>query len=334
MNPVAFLWKDVSIYWSGLFTALGILAASLAAGSLQLWKGRSLKSLGVLLPAAVLFSLVLGRACHWYCHPLQYESFASAMSDFSAGGLALPGAFAGVLLAAVLVRLAGLTEDLPGLLDALAPAGALGLTVGRLGSLYDLSCRGSFLPETEFLRQMPFSAPVITAAGTVEWRFATFLWQSAAAFGLFLLCLTLFFRLKRPENGHVFALFLTFYAAVQVVLDSTRYDGGYLPSNGFISLTQLCCVALLAGVCAAYSVRSVRVRGLRLWHCCLWAAFLALGGAGGYMEYFVQRHGDRFALAYSVMAVCFLLMAGLVCILFHSTRQPAREKEVSCENIP
>lgn len=323
MNPVAFLWQDVSIYWTGVFTALGILAACLAACSLQLFKGRSLAPLAVLLPAAIVFSLVLGRLCHWYCHPLQYADFAQAMTDFSAGGLALPGAFAGVMLAAALVRLCGLTDDLGGILDVLAPAGALGIAVGRLGSLYDLSCRGSFLPGWTFLQRKPFSAPVTTAAGAVEWRFATFAWQSAAAFLLFLVCLVLLCRVKRPQNGHVFALFLTFYGATQVVLDSTRYDSGYLPFNGFISLTQLCCAALLVTVCAVYSARSVRRNGLRPGHGILWGAFLALGGLGGYMEYFVQRHGNQFTLAYSVMAVCFLLMAGIVFYLF--------AKEAPCE---
>jgi len=51
----------------------------------------------------------------------------------------------------------------------------------------------------------------------------------------------------------------------------------------------------------------------------LWGVFLALGGLGGYMEYFVQRHADRFALAYSVMTLCFLTMAAINVCLFRWT---------------
>jgi len=331
MSSIAFLWRDVCIHWSGIFAALGALSACLMLAALQLARGRSLKALGLFCPAAILFSLIFCRICHWYSFPLQYESFATAMTDYSVGGFTLPGVFPGVLLAAALVRLCGFLDDFPAFLDTLAPAGALGIAVGRLGSVFDLSCRGRFLPRSPWLQQIPFSAPVANPDGTVTWRFATFAWQAMAAAVLFVVCLVLVFSIRRAKKGHVFALFLNFYAAAQIVLDSTRYDGAFLRSNGFIHVTQLCCVALLAGVCVLYSAAVLCQGGFRPRLGILWGLFLTLGGLGGYMEYFVQRHGDRFALAYTVMAASFFLMALINLHLFRqSGNPPATIEKIVC----
>lgn len=319
MSYAAFLWRDISLHWAGLFAALGVLSAALALGSLQLAGGRSLKPLGLFLPAAILFSLIFARFFHWYSFPLQYGSFAAAMTDYRTGGFVLAGAFPGVLLAAGLLRLCGFTDDFPAFLDALAPAGALGIAVGRLGAAFDGSCRGSFLPHAPWLQRPPFAAPLFNADGTVTWRFATYAWQAAAAALLFLLCLVLFFRLRREKKGHVFLLFMNFYAAAQIVLDSTRYDAAFLRSNGFIHVPQLCCVAVLAGVCIFYSAAWLSQPGFSPRLGILWGGFLALGGLGGYMEYFVQRHGDRFALAYPVMTAGFFLMALINVYLFRQS---------------
>ena len=323
-SSVAFLWQGISIHWAGIFAALGALSACLGVISLTLFKDRSLKTLPLFFPAAILFSLIFGRIFHWYSFPLQYGSFVSAVTDYSAGGFALAGVFPGTLLAAALVRLGRLTDDLPGFLDILAPAGALGIAVGRLGSFFDASCRGSFLPPQPWLQQNPFSAAIVNADGTVSRRFATFFWQAAVAAALFILCLVLLWAIRRPRGGHVFLLFVNFYAAAEIVLDSTRYDAHFLRSNGFIHVPQLLCLGALIAVCAVYSGALLRQNGFRkrlLWP---WGLFLALGGGGGYMEYFVQRHGDRFVLAYSVMAACFLLMAVINTGLFSASK--ANEK--------
>ena len=327
MSSVAFLWQGVSIHWAGIFAALGALAACWMTMSLHLFKSRSLKALPLFFPAAILFSLIFGRLFHWYSFPLQYESFAAAITDYSTGGFVLTGVFPGTLLAAALVRLGKLTDDFPGLLDILAPAGALGIAVGRLGSFFDASCRGSFLPPQPWLQESPFAASIVNADGTVSWRFATFFWQAAVAAALFFVCLILLAAIRRPGGGHVFTLFLNFYAAAEVVLDSTRYDAHFLRSNGFIHVPQLLCVGVLVGLCVYWSVLALRRRGFRWPLGLAWGLFLGLGGVGGYMEYFVQRHGDRFVLAYSVMAACFLLIAVINTVLFRQsgkTRLPSK----------
>ena len=283
MTSVAFLWRNMSIHWAGIFVVLGIVSAGFLLCSLHLFKNRSLAVLPLFFPAAILFSLIFGRIFHWYSFPLQYENFAAAITNYSIGGFVLAGAFPGTLLAAVLVRMSRLTEDLPGFLDMLAPAGALAIAVGRLGSFFDYSARASFLPPQSWLQKVPFSAAIVNTDGTVSLRFATFFYQAAVAAVLCLVCLVLLTTIHRPQSGHVFILFLNFYAATEVVLDSTRYDAHFLRSNGFIHVPQLLCLGILIAICAWYSITLLRRDGLKKHLILLWGLFLVLGGVGGYM---------------------------------------------------
>ena len=57
-----------------------------------------------------------------------------------------------------------------------------------------------------------------------------------------------------------------------------------------------------------FSVRLVRRNQLRSWYFALWVAFAGLMGLGGYMEYYVQRHGDQAAFAYKNMGACLAVM--------------------------
>ena len=64
---------------------------------LSLYLGRSGKvwtAFGV-VPVAVLLSCFFARVIHWYCFAESYSGFIAAMSDFSQGGFALVGVFAG-----------------------------------------------------------------------------------------------------------------------------------------------------------------------------------------------------------------------------------------------
>ena len=125
------------------------------------------------------------------------------------------------------------------------------------------------------------------------------------------------------RDGNVFFLFLALYAAFTVMLDSTRYDALYLRSNGFVSLTQICCVAGLLFSTVVCSVRSVMANGLRPWHFVLWLLWAAGAGLAGYMEYYVQRHAAEFLFAYAVMEGALLLLFAIVCLLCRSTRSRA-----------
>lgn len=331
MGKVMMLAGGEYIYWNSVLIAAGALAAALMAVALRLWKGERLLPMLLALPIAGLLGLYAARLLHWYCRYESYESLAAALGDLRGGGWSLMGAFAGGLLAFALLRLLRLTDNLPALLDRAAPAAALGVAVGRLGDLFTTADRGKMLFASEALHRLPYASAVAnTASGALEWRFAVFCAQSiwAAVIFFILLLRTLLPRralARRPEwaDGGVFFLFLQLYCSGQIVTDSARYDALFLRSNGFVSLEQIVCAVCLAAVLAIYSVRSVRAHGWRWYHPVCWAVALLGLGLTGFMEYYVQRHGDEYVFAYGMMIEGLLIFFCATCAMLRSTQKRA-----------
>ena len=311
MDKVAFLIDGRYVYWRAIILALAVLAAVLMALALVLRQKQSLTALCIALPFAIVFSLFFARLIHWYCRFEGYESLKAALTR-TQGGYSLIGVFAGTLLAFGLVRLLRLTKDLPSLLDCVAPGAALGIAVGRLGDLFSGADRGKLLIVDEAYHRLPFASPVTNSvSGAVEWRFASFFGQSLWAFVIFLVLMVVVLWPKKgsPEGGtrrggQVFSLFMTLYCLGQILFDSTRYDALFLRSNGFVSLVQILCCVVLVLILVLRSVRSLRAGSLTRWHPVAWIAALGALGGAGYMEYYVQRHGNEFLRAYGIMALC------------------------------
>lgn len=335
MNKAALLLDGRFIYWRSIILALAILTAMLMATALRL--GQKKQRLGPLLiafPIAMAFSLCASRAIHWYCRFETYESFRAAMTDFTGGGWSLMGVFAGTIAALCLVRALFLTRDLPALLDAVSPAAALGIAVGRLGEYFSNANRSKFIFRDPRLLRVPFSAPAVNVtSGVTEWRAATFFGQSGWALLLFV---TLFLHLviprrRRPyreswRSGRVFELFMILYCLGQILFDSTRYDALFLRSNGFVSLEQIVCGVVLVAVLILYTVRSVIANRFHVWQILLWLAALAGLGLAGYMEYYVQRHADQFLFAYGMMADGLLIFFCAALAMYRSTTLPPEKR--------
>lgn len=330
MDKVMMIVGDEYLYWQPVILAVGALSAALMAAALRLWKDEKLLPLLVAIPVGAVFSVYAARLIHWYCRHESYAGLAAALGNLRGGGYSLIGAFAGMLLAFLLVRLLRLTLNLPALLDRAAPAAALGIAVGRLGDLFTAADRGKMMFESEALHRLPYASAVVNAtSGAPEWRFATFFAQSvwAAAVFLVLLLRTLLPRrraLKREEwaDGNVFFLFLLLYCSGQIVTDSTRYDALFLRSNGFVSLEQIVCAVAIVAVLALCSARSIRERGFRYWHPLLWLLALAGLGLAGFMEYYVQRHGNEFVFAYGMMINGLLIFVCAVYAMFRTLLEP------------
>ncbi len=303
MERIAFMIGGAPIYWQNIVLALAAVTAICYFLSFYLGKtGNPAAAFGV-IPPAIFLSLVFARFFHWYCRTDSYEGFLAAMKLFSPGGYALMGVFLGCFLAAALVRLVRLSGSLPEMLDCMSLAGAAGIAVGRLASLFNSSDRGQVLGSLHFL---PFSYPVVNAvSGATEYRLATFMLQGIFALALFG-GLTAFYRKQknRCQEGDVCLIFLMCYGASQVVLDSTRYDSLFFRSNGFVSIVQVLSAIALVGGIALLSRRLVKNKGFRAVYLLMWiAAAAALGGAG-FMEYYVQRHGSTALASYSIMSLC------------------------------
>lgn len=307
MERIAFISGENFYYWSSILTVLGAACAACLFWSMCLRSGEAMAA-AIAVPVGTGLSVVLARLIHWYCRTNSYESFSAAMIPGSPGGFALMGAFAGCILAAVLVRLLRLTRDLPRMLDRLCISGSAGIAVGRLASFYNTSDRGGILGDSA---SMPWAHPVINpVSGVVENRLATFLIQAMIAAAIFLVLVLLSLR-KKKRCGDATLVFLLLYGASQVVLDSTRYDSLYLRSNGFISVVQILGAVSIVLSAVVYSIWLVKKHGMKPGYAGLWVCLLGLTAGAGYMEYYVQRHGSQAASAYRVMSAC---LAGYVAV--------------------
>lgn len=314
MEQIAFISGNSVFYWNSVVLALAAGAASCIFLAFYLPGGRP-GAAAAAVPGALVLSLFFGRLLHWYFRPDSYPGFWSAITDYTSGGYALMGCFVGCAAAAGLVRLLRLEPFAPAMLDAMSLGGCAGIAVGRLACFFSAADRGQLMPFTA----LPLAYPVNNVVtGAPEYRLATFVLQAMAA-ALIFAALAVFFLLgKKRRTGDVTLLFLLLYGLTQAVLDSTRYDSLYLRSNGFVSAVQLLSAAALVGVSALFSARMVKGRGMRRRYVPLWIGMLALLGGAGYMEYFVQRHGDRALFSYAIMTACLGIFTALSLLTYHA----------------
>lgn len=314
MEQIAFISGNSVFYWNSIVLALAAGAASCIFLAFYLPGGRP-GAAAAAVPGALVLSLFFGRLLHWYFRPDSYPGFWSAITDYTSGGYALMGCFVGCAAAAGLVRLLRLEPFAPAMLDAMSLGGCAGIAVGRLACFFSAADRGQLMPFTA----LPLAYPVNNVVtGAPEYRLATFVLQAMAA-ALIFAALAVFFLLgKKRRTGDVTLLFLLLYGLTQAVLDSTRYDSLYLRSNGFVSAVQLLSAAALMGVSALFSARMVKGRGMRRRYVPLWIGMLALLGGAGYMEYFVQRHGDRALFSYAIMTACLGIFTALSLLTYRA----------------
>ena len=312
MDRIAYIYGEIFLYWSSIILTLAAACAVFLFLAFYLHKQGSPVAAAVVIPLSIALSLVFSRLVHWYCRADSYVSFIAAMTNFASGGFALMGVFAGCGLAAVIVRAVKLADNLPVLLDCMSLSGCCGIAVGRLACFFNTQDRGQIISS---LQSLPWVYPVVNAvSGALEYRLATFVIQAMVTGTLFVLLLVLAWKTEgRRRDGDMTLLFLLCYGASQVVLDSTRYDALFFRSNGFVSIVQVLSALALGLSCLVFSVRLVKRHGFERRYLALWLEFAALVGLGGYMEYYVQRHGDQAVFAYTCMS---LSLVGIVAIVF------------------
>lgn len=306
MEKIAFILQDHYIYWSSIFVLLGAGISVFTFLALYVRNREDLVSGFTAVPVAAILGLLLARFVHWYCCADQYSGLIAAMTNLSAGGFALLGAFGGCLAAALLTRAFRFHRSSLRMLDAMAPALCAGISVGRLACFFNSADRG---PMLESFRSLPWAWPTVNAvSGETEYRLATFFLQAVIAAVLAMILITFRLASRQKKDGDTTLLFLLCYGASQCLLDSTRYDALYFRSNGFVSVTQVFSAVGMVLAVVIFSVRLVKAKGFRPVYIALWGAMAAALGVAGYMEYYVQRHGNQALLAYSIMGAALAVL--------------------------
>lgn len=338
MNDVAICIGNIVIYWSSIVIFLGVAVCFTYAYALYTANGGKKAAMWLMLPVAVGLGVFFSRWIHWYCHSEQYTGMISALADYSSGGYCLPGAFLGVVLAVLLVKALLVCDSAGKMFDAIVPGAALGLAVIRLSALFNSSCRGKVIISTPMLQRLPLASPVTTANGAVEYRLATFFIEFMVLLVLFLVIQRLFNKRRSwptkgnaPVHGNVALLFLAYYGATQVILDSTRYDSSFLPINGFVSIVQIVGAVFLVGIMVYYTVWSAKTNGFLKKQVVLWVLFLAAVGGTGYLEYLVQRYGNMYLPVYAGMT-CTLMIMCIVIKQMYRTICVSKEEKKALDN--
>lgn len=334
MNSIAVYIGNYEIYWSSVIITLGMIGCLSLTLALYKPRNESTAAVWVFFPIAFLFSFVFSRVLHYYFNAESYKSFLSAMTDYSTGSFILPGMLLGVWLAASIVRRLGLVSSTARLLDFLTPGMLLLTGFIRLSALFNDSCRSKIIINIGLFQRLPFAVGSTDAAGNTTFRLATFFIEFIALMILTVLSLSFFMKNRNlrmqppcPRAGNVMRIFLTAYGALEIIMDSTRYDSPLMHFrllsslnqwSAFISLAQVFAAVAAVAVLVFYSRMSIKASGFSWKHPLLWIMFLAsLFGIGYLGEYRVQRYGtQKYFECYGIMAFSCAVMFLSILLLY------------------
>ncbi len=294
--------------------------------SLQLKRTVSLLMYGVF---AAALSAFFGRLIYWYSHYEVYDGISGAFSSFERSfheaGIVL-GFFAAAAASSFFLG----SEFMKKMIGASSVGMMLFMTLMSLVSMFNDSDRGKAVITDIYHQRLPYSYITGISGGGNEYRTAVFFWKFILLGIVTIISFVLFIRNKTALYTYVC------YFSAMALLDSARYDASFLRSNGFVSLMQIVAGVFLLITMIICLVLSIRKRRLHRFHFIFTLLFLIGIGLVGYMEYYVQRHGDLYIFCYTVMGGACIAMAGSVWYMHDSinkgrgrklkVRKPARDE--------
>ena len=323
---------------SSVVISLGILLCVVITAALYARRREGITAALMLSLLSIVFGVVFSRFLHWYFNGEAYASLRAAFTDFDRGSYCLQGMFLGIWLAAFLVKAMRLTRNVPALLDAAAPGVCLLVAFIRLSALFNTTCRSRILVHTRWLQFLPFASGLSDTAGNVTYRMATFFISFLLMLAVTVVVLRFYLeksgrRMKRgcPRTGNTARLFVLLYAAVEIVMDSTRYDSPLMhfrilsdlnQFSAFISLAQIFAGFTALGILIYFTRWSIRCNGFRWYHIPVWLGFfVCLFVIGKLGEYNVQRYA-AYLRCYAWMSAGCIAMVALIWSLYRSCVNP------------
>ena len=331
-DSVAFFGRDITIYWHGIFFAAAFLLTFIVAQILWTANRERPKNSGLAVCSTaalgVIIGLPLSRLQYCYFNPEVYSEDLSKVFELSNGGFGLLFGMAGVLLAAVIVsKQYGLKLSM--LLDALSPAAALGICVGRAASYFSGDDLGVIV-HAEKWHMFPFS---VFVESTDSWQLCVYPFEALAAFIAFAASLSVFIGTyaKKPRavrTGDAFAVFVLIFSTFQIMLESWRNDALFLNVLGFVRITQVLCSIFLAAVLVVGSVRLCKQNGFKWYYLLLWAAAAGMFTLAFFMEFRLTSGTLIRNYSWMLFALCIIGLITLYTILSTRTYIPvASEKQ-------
>ncbi len=275
------------------------------------------------LPLEILAGAGLGRFIYWYSHFESYSGLAGAFS-VPEGAFHEAGIVIGAFIAAGFCALFSGRKMYSKFVSAAASGTMLFMTLVSLIALFNDTDRGKAVIEDPEYFGLPFS--ILTGSGQdAVYRPAVFFWKFIILSVIAVISISLCIAGRKALLSYVA------YFAAMAVLDSARYDASFLRSNGFVSLMQVVSGVFMILAFLYCLIRAARSRGFKFWHFLYILAFLSGLGLTGYMEYYVQRHGDLYIYCYVIMSAACFVMAATIWRLDHEYRRAEllKDKHVS-----
>lgn len=279
------------------------------AGKEEFWKrAKRFVLLVIYALSSVILAGFFGRLIHWYSHYESYESFSKAFENVS-GRYHEAGIIFGFVVSAALCTLLSAKELRRKVMHACASGQMLFMTLVSLVSMFSDSDRGKAVITDPAYQGLPFSCITYLSDGSSQYRTAVFFWKFMLLGVITVISLILYFRGRSALETYVC------YFAAMALLDSARYDASFLRSNGFVSLMQIVAGVFLIITLTVSVIRSARARGFHIYHVLFILAFISGLSLTGYMEYYVQRHGNLYPYCYSIMgAACMAMVLSVIAL--------------------
>lgn len=295
------LWEEaatieifgVSVYRFGFFIALGMIAAAVVIGFLS-WAKRCSKGT---TPLLLLLSIVLGALFSRLGFCLMNQELGKMMPisswfNITGGGWSMVGLVGGTMLAAWLAgkitgQKAGIT------LDIAACAIPVFMALERIGE----DC----IEEFDYSRALDSGFLNGTFLTFSDEYGATYLATNRLATIVMLVIFVLLMAdmIRNKRDGDTCIMFLMFFGACSVILESLRYDR--FLSITFVGLQQvLSAVMLLIGILAAAKRNRKKNRGLAT--AAIVSVFMAAGIGIG-LEFALDRTNMNKILIYVIFIV-------------------------------
>ena len=288
--------------------------------SLNMYKKRTGEMTGML--AFYCYAFVLGiifaRFLHWYSSSTTYSSIGQALTDYSIGTFNGSGIIIGACLASVIIDIMGLCKKKGVLLDCAAPGLMLFMIFVRISAWGTGKCQGGKNIESSFLHFFPLTVKGTDTAGNVYYRFATFMISAICYIAAFFIIMSFYNKygnkkVRKPASryGNVWNMALTAYAAIEIVLDSTRIDSMHFTFrkiltlnrfSTFISIGQIVPIIILIAVFVHYVKCASNARGFGIKHIIAIVMFVVSVVLIGFLgEYKWQRIGSYMSYLYMVV---------------------------------
>lgn len=238
MHPIAFQIGNFTVYWYGIFTALGFLLAFWTASRRAPSQGISSEAIADLAPWLIVGAIVGARLL--FVISYWKEEFAGRpiweIFMLRRSGLVYYGGLIGACLATIIYT--GLRRlPLWKIADTVAPSIALGHAFGRIGCLMTGCCYGR---PTDMPWAIHFPHHHATLGAGVH---ATQIYESILNFGLFVGLA--WFAQRKKFDGQVFGVYLVSYAILRAFVELFRGDYPVYYLGGLVTPAQLVSVAIL-----------------------------------------------------------------------------------------